>query len=188
MAITLLTGPANAGKAHVVMDRVRRELAHGEHPMLVVPTRADAEQYQRELAGEGAVMGLRVERFRGLIGEVVRRAGVARPALSGLARERLLATLAARERGEPASPGYLRTLGEVIGELRLRRVSPARLTQALGRSFPADGGLGRLYGAYDRALVAIDRLDEEDRARSASSALSARSSSSRWSIATSALS
>ena len=53
MPITLITGPANAGKAQVVMDAVRRHVAHGEEPLLVVPTRADAEHYLRELAGGG---------------------------------------------------------------------------------------------------------------------------------------
>ncbi|HYM53808.1 MAG TPA: hypothetical protein VES97_00485, partial [Solirubrobacteraceae bacterium] len=88
-----MTGPANAGKAQVVMDGVRRHLAHGEEPLLVVPTRADAEHYRRELAGEGAAMGARVERFEGLIGEAVRRAGVAEPVLRGIARERALAAI-----------------------------------------------------------------------------------------------
>ena len=74
MPITLITGPANAGKAQVVLDAVRRDLAHGAEPLLVVPTRADVEHYLRELAGDGAAMGVRVERFDGLI----ERGGAAR--------------------------------------------------------------------------------------------------------------
>ena len=62
MPITLITGPANSGKAQLLMDAVRRHLAHGEEPLLVVPTGADAEHYLRELAAEGAPMGVRVER------------------------------------------------------------------------------------------------------------------------------
>jgi hypothetical protein len=53
MPITLITGPANAGKAQVVMEALRGHLARGEEPLLVVPTRADAEHYLRELAGTG---------------------------------------------------------------------------------------------------------------------------------------
>ena len=67
MPITLITGPANAGKAQVVLDAVRRDLAHGGEPLLIVPTRADAEHYLRELAGAAAAMGVRVQRFDGLI-------------------------------------------------------------------------------------------------------------------------
>ena len=51
MPITLITGPANAGKAELILDGVRRHVAHGEEPLLVVPTGADAEHYLRELAG-----------------------------------------------------------------------------------------------------------------------------------------
>src|SRR5437879_13545859 len=96
MPITLVTGPANAGKAQVVLDAVRRHVAHGEEPLLVVPTRADVEHYLRELAGERAAIGVRVERFAGLIGEALRRAGVSEPVLGGLARERMLEALASR--------------------------------------------------------------------------------------------
>ena len=70
MPITLITGPANAGKAREALGAVRGHLAHGGQPLLVVPTRADVERYRRELALEGAVLGARVERFEGLIGEV----------------------------------------------------------------------------------------------------------------------
>src|SRR3979490_1493367 len=83
MSITLVTGPANSGKAQVLLDAVRRHLAHGEEPRLVVPTRADAEPYLRELAGEQAAIGVRVERFAGLISEAVRRAGISEPILAG---------------------------------------------------------------------------------------------------------
>ena len=86
MPITLVTGPANSGKAQVLMDAVRRHLAHGEEPLLVVPTRADVEHYLRELAGEQTAMGVRVERFAGLIAEAVARAGISDSVLGGLAR------------------------------------------------------------------------------------------------------
>src|SRR5438445_562511 len=70
--MTLITGPANAGKAELVMDAVRRQLAHGREPLLIVPTRADVEHYRRELAGDGAVMGAEVERVRELIATAAR--------------------------------------------------------------------------------------------------------------------
>ena len=57
MAITLVTGPANAGKALHVLGSLRAHLARGDDPLLVVPTRVDAEHYLRELAGEGSALG-----------------------------------------------------------------------------------------------------------------------------------
>jgi hypothetical protein len=44
MPITLITGPANAGKAGVAMDTLRAHRARGERPLLVVPTHADVER------------------------------------------------------------------------------------------------------------------------------------------------
>src|SRR4051812_34033495 len=95
MPITLVTGPANAGKAEVLMESVRGHLARGEEPLLVVPTRVDAEHYLRELAGADVALGARVERFGGLIEEAVRRARVREPVLGPLARERVLSAIAA---------------------------------------------------------------------------------------------
>ena len=66
MPLTIITGPANAGKDRLVADAVRGHLARGEAPLLVVRTRADAERQRRELAGDRAALGVRVERFDGV--------------------------------------------------------------------------------------------------------------------------
>ena len=66
MPIALVTGPANAGKAQLVLEAVRAHVAHGEDPLLVVPTEADQARYRRELAETGSALGVRVERFEGL--------------------------------------------------------------------------------------------------------------------------
>jgi ATP-dependent helicase/DNAse subunit B len=177
MPITLITGPANAGKAELVLDAVRRHLAHGEEPLLVVPTRADAEHYLRELAGEGAAIGVRVERFDGLLGEAVARAGIVEPVLGGLARDRLLEALA-----EPAMGGFAHALGELFAELQVRRVAPARLQRALESWRAADGHgaqsaeLGRLFARYRAELARLGRLDAEQRAVRALDALRERPS------------
>ncbi len=163
MPITLITGPANAGKAELVMDAMRSHLARGQEPILVVPTRADAEHYLRELAGERAAIGVRVERFAGLVGEAVRRAGIAEPVIGGLARERLLLALAAGEdpqRSRGAQRGFVRALSDLLAELQFRRIAPGRLLRALEDWRAADGAdaapleLGRIYGGYRDALRA----------------------------------
>lgn len=178
MPITLITGPANAGKAQLVMDAVRRHLARAEEPLLIVPTRADVEHYLRELAGERAAMGVRVERFEGLLAEAVERAGIAEPVLGALARERLLEALAGGSSGGRddggdaglAGRGFLRALGELFAELQVRRVSPARLAQALASWRTADGPtaepaeLGRLFSEYSATLRRLGRMDAEQRA------------------------
>jgi ATP-dependent helicase/DNAse subunit B len=179
--ITLITGPANAGKARAALGVVRRHLAHGVQPLLVVPTRADVERYRRELALEGAVLGARVERFDGLIGEVVRRAGVSEPVLGRVARERVLATVAAAggDGTYRSTTGFVSALAATVAELEVQRVTPARLQAALKAWASADGAgavggveeLGKLYGEYRKLLRRIGRTDHEHRAAQALDAL-----------------
>jgi ATP-dependent helicase/DNAse subunit B len=177
MPITLLTGPANAGKAQVVMDALRGHLARGEEPLLVVPTRADAEHYLRELAADGVASGARVERFGGLIEEAVRRAGVREPALGAIARARAIESIAIQADGSRIGRGLVRALESVIAELRVWRVTPARLSGALEQWATADGSrasrqeLGRLFAEYCRTLERIGRLDGEQRSMRALDAL-----------------
>ncbi len=169
MPITLITGPANAGKAQIVLDAVRREAAHGEEPLLIVPTRADADHYLRELAGDGAAMGVSVQRFDGLIEQAVSRAGVREPAIGGLARERLIAALIERHSAFALSPGLVHAVASLVGELQVQRVSPARLRTALASWSAADSPsasreeIARLFEEYSRALERLGRLDAEQR-------------------------
>jgi ATP-dependent helicase/DNAse subunit B len=180
MSITLITGPANAGKAELVLDAVRKHSAREQDPLLVVPTRADVEHYLRELAGESVAIGVRVERFAGLISEIVWRAGIGEAALGGLAHERLLAALAGRELAGAAGSGFVRALSQLLGELRTRRISPARFISALDAWLQADGPgaarveLGRLFMRYDAELKRLGRSDAEQRAVRALDALRER--------------
>ncbi|MFI5005567.1 MAG: hypothetical protein ACHQE6_11200, partial [Solirubrobacterales bacterium] len=192
MPITLLTGPANAGKAGVVLDALRAHHARGEEPLLVVPTHADVEHYRRELAHDGLVFGARVERFQGLLAEVLRRAGHSERPLGRHARERVLAAvLEHRRRGgsraegalpaggaakadtmaAPATPGVVGALAGLVGELEVARVAPARLRQALeawAEADPAHGpraqALADLFEEYRGALQRLGRVDPERRA------------------------
>ncbi|HEY3828197.1 MAG TPA: PD-(D/E)XK nuclease family protein [Solirubrobacteraceae bacterium] len=173
MPITLITGPANAGKARVVLEVLREQRARGEQPLLVVPTHADAEHYGRELAAAGLVPGVRVERFDGLMAEIVRRAGLTERALGGVARERIIATLAGR-----STRGLTRALGALVAELQVQRVPAERLRAALRAWAVADPSqmaratqLGTLYEEYERVVGGLGRADSEQRATRALDAL-----------------
>ncbi len=182
MAIQLISGPANSGKAQVLFDTLRAQLARGAEPLLVVPTRADAEYYLRELTREGPVLGLRIERFDGLVEEIVGRARVSGPALSELAQEQLLAKLAlstglAGARTHSPGEGLLRALAGFVAELQLRGVSPQRLRRALAQWATAGGGdanaaaLAQLYQGYTDELASMGRQDLRQRAMLALDAL-----------------
>jgi ATP-dependent helicase/DNAse subunit B len=169
VSIALVTGPANAGKIQVVMEALRAHVAHGEGPLLVVPTAADQARYRRELAEGGLVLGARVERFEGLLAEILQRTRGARGSSSRqvgpLARERILARLS------NARPGLARELARFVAELEAQRVTPARLRSALRASTAAQHeGAGEpasleqlveLFERYQDALVKMRRTDRE---------------------------
>ncbi|MEA2195568.1 MAG: hypothetical protein QOG42_2002, partial [Solirubrobacteraceae bacterium] len=169
--LKLVTGPANAEKAKVVLDGYRAALRRGEAPILVVPTFADVERYRAELAASGIVFGAQVVRFAWLVEECARRGGVRGRPLGPLARERIAAAVvgATPLRSLAASArtrGFTRELLRLVDELEALRVTPQRLTQALRAWAGDDGGrrayadeVGGLYAGYRRRLERLGRLD-----------------------------
>jgi ATP-dependent helicase/DNAse subunit B len=173
--ITLLTGPANAGKAHVVLEAVRAHVAHGERPLLVVPTEADQVRYRRELSESGLVLGVHCERFEGLLVEVLARAGLMEASLGPLARERILVRLSG------ASAGVAGEIAKFVAALETQRVTPARLRGALrvwrssvDRPAGEQATLEQLCGVFERyheTLSGMRRADRELRVTRALDAL-----------------
>ncbi|HEV7753787.1 MAG TPA: PD-(D/E)XK nuclease family protein [Baekduia sp.] len=188
MPLHLVTGPANAAKARTILDAARARAAAS--PLLVVPTFGDVEIYRRELAAEGAVLGVRVEQFSGLLRELAVRAGVGGGALSTLQRERVAAAAIAatplqRLATAAATPGFAPALVRFAEELGEARVEPPRFVRAIrdwagddaGRSAYAEE-LGALVLAYRRT---IERTGRRDRPQHATAALDAlRLAPERW--------
>src|SRR3954451_7666345 len=108
MPLKLVTGPANAAKAGVVLGDYRARLE--EDPILVVPALRDVEHSQRELAEHGAVFGGRVVRFRWLFEIVGQRCGLpggrrASPVQRELIMDRAVRSLDLRELRDSARRG-----------------------------------------------------------------------------------
>ena len=124
MSLTLITGPANAAKVGAVLERVRAALPRD--PLLVVPTSADVEHYQRELAAAGLVFGAEVVTFGRLIDAIARRAGMTARPLGRVARD-AVARAAVRDvplrvlAGSAASPGFAAAAGRPRRAPRARR-------------------------------------------------------------------
>jgi ATP-dependent helicase/DNAse subunit B len=171
--LELVTGPANSGKAGVVLGGYRAAL--GAEPVLVVPAFPDVEHSQRELAGRGAVFGTRVVRFRWLFEIIAERCGSeslgARRA-SRLQRE-LIVERAVRETPldvlaeSAARPGFVRAADRLVQELERSMVTPARFAQALAawagggpRAAYADE-LAALYRSYREVLGQAGLVDDE---------------------------
>ncbi len=187
MALTLILGPANSAKAGEVLGAYRN--AAERDALLVVPTAADAEHYDRELAGGDALLG-RALTFSGLVGEIARRSGYDGAPLSGLQRERVLrrviATLPLAALGDSArTAGFPAAAGRLIAELTRLRITAERFAAALRLWAGGDRRrgayaheLGTLYGAYARELERLGRPDTERYAWRALDAL--RSDPARW--------
>jgi ATP-dependent helicase/DNAse subunit B len=187
MPLTLVTGPANAGKARFVLDAVRGRVE--DDPLLVVPTVHDAEAYRRELAEGGTVFGPRVTVFDGLIAEMAHRAGSAEEALGPAQRDRLLAVAVAGAALEAlaasaGSPGFVTAVGGLVAELQRELVTPQRFAQAMtawgvahGREAYA-GEVAALYRGYRELLDGLGRVDGELRAWRALEAL--RAAPEKW--------
>jgi ATP-dependent helicase/DNAse subunit B len=169
VSLTLVTGPANAEKARVVLDSL--QAAAPREPLLVVPTRADVLVYRRELAERGFVFGADVQTWSGLGRELGRAAGVRGRAVGGLSRERVAALAVQRTElrvlgASARTPGFVATLLRLFDELGERRITPARWYAAMrawGAGDPPRAAyaedLAALHSAYHRALEGVGRVD-----------------------------
>jgi ATP-dependent helicase/DNAse subunit B len=168
MPLTLITGPANAGKAGRVLDAYRAAL--DREPLLVVPTLADVAHYQRELATAGVAFGGTVVRFARLVAEIARRTGWAASVLGPVQRDRMVAAAIARSRldalaASARSAGFPRAAAELFAELQRGLVTPDALRGALasaggGRSQQRYGAeVAALYEAYRTVLDAAGAVD-----------------------------
>ena len=180
MPLTLITGPANAAKAGAVLERFRAALARD--PVLVVPTSADVQHYQRELAAEGIVLGAEVLTFNWLVRAIAEATGTRSRVLGPVARERVVRAAVADTRLEvlarsAARPGFAAAAGALFAELGRSLVGPARFAQAL-RDWPEApahaGELAAMFSAYHRRLERLGSVDGEGLARAALDALRER--------------
>ena len=156
MGLTLVAGPANAGKVALLLDRFLARL--DDEPTLIVPNRSDVDRVERDLLARcgclfSGSIGTFDDLFRRLSGEGGRP--VATDAQRALVIRRVLgaASLNGLERSA-RTRGFADTLLATLGELESGLLDPDDV----------DGDLARLYAAYRGEL---DRLGlwDRDRAR-----------------------
>jgi ATP-dependent helicase/nuclease subunit B len=156
MALTLLAGPANAGKVALLLERYLGSIEH--EPFLIVPNRSDVDAVERQLLARcGALMGGDIGTFDDLFRRIVRSdpGGAHRPVATDAQRALLVRRVvaAARLNGWTRSAsyaGFADALGATLGELESGLVEAEQV----------EGELGELYAAYRREL---DRLSLWDR-------------------------
>src|SRR2546423_8047213 len=150
MGLTLLAGPANAGKVERLLDRYLDAL--DREPVLIVPNASDVDRVERILLRRaGALLGGEIGTFDDLFRRLEPQANVATDAQRGLVVRRVVA--GARLNGWTRSArfgGFADALSGTLGELESGLVDAGDL----------DGDLADLYTAYRAEL---ERLGLSDR-------------------------
>ena len=178
MALRLIVGPPNSGRAGEVLTRVREALEHD--PLLVVPTSDDVARFERDLcAGGRPAVGATIRTFGALFADIAAAAAVAlAPRLSPPQRLAVVrAAVAAADlrvlRRSSGSPGFAPALDSLIAELQAALVSPTDLRQA---AEAADGAeleleLAELYERYAGLRDEAGRSDAGSVAAAATAAI-----------------
>jgi ATP-dependent helicase/DNAse subunit B len=153
--LSLIAGPANAGKVETLLDRYLAALER--EPVLIVPNRSDVERVQRELLARRPAL------FAGAIGtfddvfERVAYAGdgtrplVSQPLRALLVRRVLAAAELDRLGASARFGGFADALQQALSELESGLLDPEDL----------DGDLAALYAAYRAELDRLERWDRD---------------------------
>jgi ATP-dependent helicase/DNAse subunit B len=154
MALTLLAGPANAGKVALLLDRYLAD--RSREPVLIVPNRSDVERVERDLLGRtGALLGGSIGTFDDVFTGIADGGRDTRRVLGDAQRALVLRRVALSARLDELGPsarfaGFVDALGAAISELESGLLEPSDL----------EGDVAELYRRYREEL---DRLGVWDR-------------------------
>jgi ATP-dependent helicase/nuclease subunit B len=152
--LSLLVGPANAGKVELLLERFRDEIER--RPFLVVPNVGDIERSQRDLLRRSpALFSGRVGTFEDLFRELAARAP-GRRRLDDNERRFVVRSLLDEAKLESFARsarfgGFLDALVESFVELESTLIEPTQV----------EGELGSLYSLYLAELERLERADRE---------------------------
>jgi ATP-dependent helicase/DNAse subunit B len=155
VGLSLLAGPAHAGKVALLLERYLARL--DDEPTLIVPNASDVDRVERDLLARcGCLFSGSIGTFDDLFGRLIRNDPTARRPVATDAQRALVvrravasATLNGLSRSARTA-GFADTLLHSLGELEQGMLEPGDL----------DGDLAQLYAAYRAEL---DRLGLWDR-------------------------
>ncbi len=156
MGLSLLAGPANAGKVALLLERYLARL--GEEPFLIVPNRGDVDRVERDLLRRsGCLLGGSIGTFDDLFARIAAGDRDRRP-VAGDAQRTLIARravgLALGDGGTPLArsarfAGFADALLTALGELEAGLLDPddvdgelARALRGLPRASSTGSGSG----------------------------------------------
>jgi ATP-dependent helicase/DNAse subunit B len=154
VGLSLLAGPANAGKVALLLERYLARL--DDEPTLIVPNASDVDRVERDLLARcgclfSGEIGTFDDLFRRLVRDDPAQRSVVTDAQRALIVRRALPAAALNGLARSArTAGFADTLLQTLGELEQGMLDPEQL----------DGDLASLYGAYRAEL---DRLGVWDR-------------------------
>jgi ATP-dependent helicase/DNAse subunit B len=167
VGLSLIVGPAHAGKIELLLDRYLAAL--DRNPWLIVPNRADVERVEREFVeGHGGVLGGTVGTFDMLFEHLAFGGEPGRRLLGDVERGLLLRRLVQTTSSEGSRfAGYVDAVGRALAELDGALLEPADLPEPLATLAEKYRETLDRLGVWDRGLVrryAIDRLTGDLRA------------------------
>jgi ATP-dependent helicase/nuclease subunit B len=155
MGLTLLAGPANAGKVELLLDRYLAAL--DQDPVLIVPNRPDVEWAERELLLRSpGLLGGSITTFDGVFARIASSDPDSRPVAADVQQTLALRAAVARTAlnglGESSrSAGFADALRDAIAEVEAGLVQPDEL----------EGPLARLYASYREELDGLGLWDRD---------------------------
>ncbi|HEY7147848.1 MAG TPA: PD-(D/E)XK nuclease family protein [Gaiellaceae bacterium] len=166
--LTLLSGPANAGKVALLLERYLEAL--DRDPVLIVPHGSDVERIERELLERsGALLSGEVGTFDDLFDRIARAGGSSNPVATDAQRQLIVRTAvsATSLNGLGASSrfsGFADALGTALAELEAGLVEPSDLQGDLSLLYTSYRAELDKLGLWDRDLLrrhAADRVGGE---------------------------
>ena len=155
MGLSLIAGPANAGKVALLLERYLAALARV--PVLIVPNRSDVERVERDLlARSGALLGGSIGTFDDVFERIAQDGADARPLLGDAQRtllvRRIVGGASLNGLGRSARfAGFADSLATTFGELESGLLEPSAI----------HGDLARLFAAYRAELDRLKRWDRD---------------------------
>jgi len=153
MALSLVLGPAHAGKVARLLDRFLAEGA--ADPWLIVPNRSDVDRVERDLLARASILFAgRIGTFDDLFEEIAAgdpgRVPLAAPSVREIAVRRVVGKARLGElEASAGTPGFAESLLRAVSELDAALVAEAAV----------DGELGRLRAAYHEELHRLGLRD-----------------------------
>jgi ATP-dependent helicase/DNAse subunit B len=179
MPLALVVGPPNAGRAGAIRRRFTEVL--DRDPVLVVPTRDDADRFERELVeASDVVVGGSVRTFQRLFEDVARSTGLDQAPVLTDAQRGWLVRRAIDDcdlrvlHASASSDGFAPAMDRLLDDLQASGLDPATLETRAAEA-EGDGAyereLAAVFAAYVRLRGALGRRDSHSLAAAATAAL-----------------